>query len=100
MDWTLQISVALPDGATPEDVPALARLEAFIREHVAESETVRIDRFVVQPGAVGSYLVATIDMHRLQEDDSCFCGWLPDGGSHAEHVAAVFEESTRAHAFT
>lgn len=97
--WTLQIAVVLPEGVDPEEVASLTRLEEFVRSHVTESETVRIDRFTVRPGAVNTYLVATLGMHTLQADGTCFCGWAPDASqSHPEHVAEVFEESTRAHA--
>jgi hypothetical protein len=99
MIWTLQVAVVLPEGADPDEIPSLARLEEFVRGKVTESETVRIDRFTVRPGAVNTFLVATLGMHALQGDGTCFCGWAPvDGLSHAEHVADVFEESTRAHA--
>lgn len=97
--WTLQISADLPEGADAADFPILARLEDWIRSSVTVTERVRIDTFTVDPGAIHSYLVSAVDFHRLQPDGSCFCEWQPTGGqSHAEHVAVIFEESTRAHA--
>lgn len=99
--WCLQLAVVLPDGASPEDLPSLARLEDAIRSMVTETDRVRIDTFTVHPGGVRSSLADTIDFHRLEPDGSCRCGWSPGeagGGSQAEHVAEIFEVSTRAHA--
>ena len=100
--WTLQVAQLLPEGADPADFPSLARLEDHLRTIVAEDDTTTVASFTVTPGAVHSYLVATLDLHRAQPDgSSCFCGWQPgsDGvSSWAEHVAERFEEGTRAHA--
>lgn len=97
--WTVQVAVVLPEGADPADFPRLTELENGVRALVGtESDRVHVDTFTVRPRAVHSYLVAVLDMHVLQGDGTCFCGWRPDGRSHAEHVAEIFEESTRAHA--
>lgn len=95
--WTLQVVQVLPEGASPEDFPSLARLEDHVRSIVPEADGTTVDTFMVKPGAVHSFLVSTLGLHVQQSDGACFCGWYPscDGcPSWADHVAERFEEAT------
>lgn len=38
-------------------------------------------------------LVETLVYHQRKDDQYCLCGWGELGRSHAEHVAAVYEQA-------
>lgn len=42
-------------------------------------------------------LIDTLVYHQRADVTYCACGWSVLGASHAEHVADVFEESSRAY---
>jgi len=41
-------------------------------------------------------LVTVLIYHQRKDIEGCYCGWAEPGKSHAEHVAAIYEESVTA----